>query len=310
MSVVEITKPSEFKRDGGKCVLMFVASFHEACQRGGPMDQVLGVLAAKHSEIQFYRVDAELVPDLAEEFVVEVVPTFCLVAANKVMDRVEGALPSELATKLELFKTSVVGGAATGSPENPKCKFSKKLMELFKNAQVSHFASFDVLSDESIRSGLKEYSNWPTFPQLFVGGKLVGGVDIIEEMGSTDLFDICQPAVAAAPAPATAPAPVLETLHNKLVRLTNQAPVMLFMKGQPEAPQCGFSAQICKLLKQDGVQFGSFDILTDDSVRQGLKSFSDWPTFPQLYHHGKLVGGLDVVKELAEEEGGLSTVLQ
>lgn len=203
-------------------------------------------------------------------------------------------------------RTHTTNPPAPRSPENPKCKFSKKLMELFNTAKVSHFASFDVLSDESIRSGLKEYSNWPTFPQLFVGGKLVGGVDIVEEMGSADLFDLCQPVAATAPAPMAA----VETLHSKLVRLTNQAPVMLFMKGQPEAPQCGFSAQICKLLKQDGVEFSSFDILTDDSVRQGLKSFSDWPTFPQLYHQGKLVGGLDVVKELAEEEGGLGAVLQ
>lgn len=113
MSVVaEITKPSELKRDGGKCVLMFVASFHEACQRGGPMDQVLGVLAAKHPDVRFHRVDAELVPDLAEEFAVEVVPTFCLVAGNKVVDRVEGALPSELAAKLETFKS--VAAAGTG----------------------------------------------------------------------------------------------------------------------------------------------------------------------------------------------------
>ncbi len=92
---------------------------------------------------------------------------------------------------------------------------------------------------------------------------------------------------------------------------------MLFMKGTPDAPQCGFSSKLVNLLKQEGtlsftnfltliipsflgVKFSSFNILSDEEVRQGLKEFSNWPTFPQLYISGKLVGGLDIVKELIE----------
>merc|ERR1719460_470343 len=75
------------------------------------------------------------------------------------------------------------------------------------------------------------------------------------------------------------------------------------MKGVPEAPRCGFSRKIVAILQDEKIKFSSFDILTDNQVRQGIKVYSDWPTFPQLYVKSKLVGGLDIVKEILEEEG-------
>lgn len=91
-----------------------------------------------------------------------------------------------------------------------------------------------------------------------------------------------------------------EDLDTRLKRLTTAAPVMLFMKGTPAAPQCGFSRQLVGLLRERSVRYGFFNILADDDVRQGLKEFSDWPTFPQLYVDGELVGGLDIVREMME----------
>ncbi|TVY67460.1 Monothiol glutaredoxin-3 [Lachnellula suecica] len=88
-----------------------------------------------------------------------------------------------------------------------------------------------------------------------------------------------------------------EALHQRLTALVKAAPVMLFMKGTPSAPQCGFSRQLVALLREDSVKYGFFNILADDDVRQGLKEFADWPTFPQLWVDGELVGGLDIVKE-------------
>lgn len=76
------------------------------------------------------------------------------------------------------------------------------------------------------------------------------------------------------------------------------------MKGLPSAPRCGFSRQIVELLDNENISYDSFDILQDETVREGLKQFSDWPTFPQLYVNGDLVGGLDIVMELKEENGG------
>lgn len=67
---------------------------------------------------------------------------------------------------------------------------------------------------------------------------------------------------------------------------------MLFMKGDPSTPKCGFSRQTVELLQSLNAEFGSFDILTDEEIRQGLKTYSDWPTYPQLYIDGQLIGGL------------------
>lgn len=91
-------------------------------------------------------------------------------------------------------------------------------------------------------------------------------------------------------------------LHERLTKLVSAAPVMLFMKGTPAAPSCGFSRQLVALLREHQVRFGFFDILKDNSVRQGLKTFSDWPTFPQLYINGELQGGLDIIKESVLED--------
>lgn len=86
-----------------------------------------------------------------------------------------------------------------------------------------------------------------------------------------------------------------EPLNERLKKLLSAAPVMLFMKGTPAAPQCGFSRQMVGLLRERGVRYGFFNILADDEVRQGLKEYSNWPTYPQLYVGGELVGGLDIV---------------
>ncbi|KAK5174442.1 glutaredoxin [Saxophila tyrrhenica] len=93
-----------------------------------------------------------------------------------------------------------------------------------------------------------------------------------------------------------------EDLDERLGTLVKAAPVMLFMKGTPSAPQCGFSRQTVALLREKGVRYGFFNILADDDVRQGLKAFSDWPTFPQVYVGGELVGGLDILKEEFEND--------
>lgn len=86
-----------------------------------------------------------------------------------------------------------------------------------------------------------------------------------------------------------------EELHTRLSNLVKAAPVMLFMKGTPSQPQCGFSRQLVSILRENSVKYGFFNILADDEVRQGLKEFADWPTFPQLWTNGDLVGGLDIV---------------
>lgn len=77
-------------------------------------------------------------------------------------------------------------------------------------------------------------------------------------------------------------------------------PVMLFMKGTPQFPQCGFSSAVVQILDFLGVEYGSENVLADPEIRQGIKDFSDWPTIPQLYVKGEFVGGCDIVREMFE----------
>ncbi|KAF7286770.1 hypothetical protein GWI33_004392 [Rhynchophorus ferrugineus] len=89
-----------------------------------------------------------------------------------------------------------------------------------------------------------------------------------------------------------------QSLDERLKSLINTSKVMLFMKGDRTTPRCGFSRKIIEILNDTGVTYETFDILQDEEVRQGLKTYSDWPTYPQLYVNGDLIGGLDIVKEL------------
>lgn len=98
-------------------------------------------------------------------------------------------------------------------------------------------------------------------------------------------------------------------LNSRLTNLINSAPIVLFMKGSSEMPQCGFSANVCKILNNLGVSYNTFNILGDMDVREGLKQFSNWPTYPQLYVKGQLVGGNDIITEMLNN-GELEQVLK
>ncbi|KAJ6788268.1 hypothetical protein PWT90_02405 [Aphanocladium album] len=111
------------------------------------------------------------------------------------------------------------------------------------------------------------------------------------------------PAAVAAAEPEADPETKKAELFKRLEDLVKAAPVMLFMKGTPSSPQCGFSRQMVAILRENSVKYGFFNILADDEVRQGLKEYAEWPTYPQLWMDGELVGGLDIVKEEMENNG-------
>jgi monothiol glutaredoxin len=89
-----------------------------------------------------------------------------------------------------------------------------------------------------------------------------------------------------------------EDLRSRIEGLIQSHKVVLFMKGTRQFPACGFSNAVVQILKKEGVPFETFNILADPEVRQGLKEYSNWPTFPQLYVDGKFVGGCDIVTEM------------
>ncbi len=97
--------------------------------------------------------------------------------------------------------------------------------------------------------------------------------------------------------------------RERILGLTRSNRVVLFMKGNKMFPQCGFSAQVLGILKSSGVDFDAHNILSDPELRQGLKEISNWPTYPQLYVDGKLVGGCDIIMEM-NETGQLAEILK
>ena len=93
----------------------------------------------------------------------------------------------------------------------------------------------------------------------------------------------------------------MSDIHAGIKAQVDANPVMLFMKGTPQFPQCGFSSVVVQILDHLGVDYHSANVLESDELRNGIKTFSDWPTIPQLYVKGEFVGGCDIVREMFEQ---------
>jgi len=329
---------------GQKTVLLFWAPWHEGSV--GPMSQILEALDASSGSMLFARVEAEQAPAVSKKYQVTMVPTFVLMdESGAVVERMEGvedvAQVTQAVARLQSRAVPVAAAAAVatasckatdyvapinedelsaeerlkkrldslirssevqlfmkGNPMNPKCGFSRQAVAMLMEEGIA-FSSFDIMTDDAVRQGLKTYSNWPTYPQLYVHGELIGGLDIMKEMKEEGSLREQLGLVASVPA---------STLEERLKQLVKRSQIVLFMKGLPSAPKCGFSRQIVDILNEEQVAYDAFDILQDEEVRQGLKTFSDWPTFPQLYVAGEFIGGLDIVKEM-KSNGSLHEAL-
>jgi monothiol glutaredoxin len=97
-------------------------------------------------------------------------------------------------------------------------------------------------------------------------------------------------------------------VHDFIAKAVTDHQVVLFMKGVPEQPQCGFSAQVVQILDHLGADFVGVNVLQNDALRDGIKTYSDWPTIPQLYVKGEFVGGCDIIREMFQA-GELKTFL-
>ena len=91
-----------------------------------------------------------------------------------------------------------------------------------------------------------------------------------------------------------------DATQDRIRQQIGETPVVLYMKGTPVFPQCGFSATVVQILSHMGIKFKGIDVLADQSVREGIKEFSSWPTIPQLYVKGEFVGGCDIIREMFE----------
>ncbi|KAF9913796.1 Glutaredoxin 3 [Lobosporangium transversale] len=303
----------------------FWASWAPPCTQ---MNEIFEELATKNPAIRFIKIEAEKFPDISEEYEIAAVPSFVIVKEGEVVDRVDGANPPELSKTIakhsktpssplpghssstavsnsalpsvtpstlspeemnarlkELTSSSSVMVFIKGTPTAPRCQFSRQLLEIL-TAQNIRFSSFNILADDEVRQAMKAFSDWPTFPQVYVKGEFVGGLDVVKEMVATGEFQALVPAE--------------KDLKTRMDELINKAPLMIFIKGSPETPRCGFSKKLVALLADQGVTYDSFDILEDDDIRQGLKTHVDWPTFPMVFFKGELLGGLDIITEMID----------
>ncbi|VAH16881.1 unnamed protein product [Triticum turgidum subsp. durum] len=219
-------------------------------------------------------------------------------SANEQSTEAIGLTKAQKARLESLTNSNSVMIFIKGSPEEPKCGFSGKVVHILKQEKIP-FSSFDILTDDEVRQGLKVLSNWPSYPQVYIKGELVGGSDVVMEMHKSGELKkvLTEKGIIQQ-----------ESLEDRLKALISSSPVMLFMKGNPDNPRCGFSSKVVNALRGAGISFGSFDILSDEEVRQGLKTYSNWPTFPQLYYKSELMGGCDIVLEL-EKSGELKATL-
>ncbi len=99
-----------------------------------------------------------------------------------------------------------------------------------------------------------------------------------------------------------------DTLRDRIQGIIDANEVVLFMKGNKNFPQCGFSATVVEVLRRSGAEFQDVNVLEDPAIRQGIKEFANWPTIPQLYVRGKFVGGSDIIREMYEK-GELEALL-
>jgi len=303
---------------GNLVVVHFAASWADQCKQMGEVANELSK-DPNYNDVIFITVDAESLAEISYEYEIVAAPTFVFIKGEKTVDRLDGANAAELTAKVAKYSSKsisdmnkpstkqnlnerikgIINSAMVmlfmkGNPETPRCGFSRQTVTIL-NEQGFKYSTFDILEDDDIRQGLKAFSEWPTYPQLYVKGEFIGGLDVIKEMvESGEIKDVI---------------PTVEDLNTRLKKIINQSPVVLFMKGNPSTPKCGFSKTTIGILNETGVPYTTFDILSDDEVRQGLKTFSNWPTYPQLYVKGELMGGLDVIKEM-KESGELESVLK
>ena len=262
IEIDNVAKFEELKVSGKPALLFFYAQWQDESLNNDLKD-LMSAMSSKYPNVDFCLVEAESVLELSEQFKISVVPTFVAICGATIIGKVEGAVPADLSKLAKQLSTT---------PNQPST--------VFKLPEVPKGSSSDV--ESTIRSLIST--------GLLQSILLLNQVVIIVNPTSATTLNLIQ----------------LSYVMNKKFYFIltpfisfSPAPVMLFMKGCPSAPRCGFSRQISEILSTNEIPFASFDILTDENIRAGLKKFSDWPTFPQLYVSGEFVGGLDVIKELA-----------
>ena len=236
-------------------VIYFHAPWAKPCEQ---MSLILSTLASTYpanAPISFLALNAEELPDVSEQYDVTAVPFLVLQRDGKTLETVSGSDAARVRAAVEKYAGAGSGGARTTLPP----------AQTVTRPPVQNGTSADG-GAKNLGAYAPGAQDPRTAPEYSASQHREG-----EQQTNKD------------------------ELFQRLGELVKAAPVMLFMKGTPSAPQCGFSRQTVGVLREKGIRYGFFNILADDEVRQGLKEYADWPTFPQLWVDGELVGGLDIV---------------
>lgn len=165
------------------------------------MDGVVSTLQRKYDAIAFRAVDVDVSKWAIKSLYITHVPTLHLVAGGRVVDRLKGVSAADVTRRVVWLSTSDAGsqldsavhsaqrlGSITlfmkGTPSAPRCGFSRQMVALLQAQGIESFATFDILEDQAIRQRTKEIAEWPTYPQLYAGGTLIGGLDIARELAN------------------------------------------------------------------------------------------------------------------------------
>lgn len=263
-ALTEITSEADFSSHlsslspAALVVLYFHTPWAAPCAQ---MRTVLSALASQYPAttpptISFVSINAEELPDISEEYDVSAVPFVVCLRSGQILESVSGSDAIKVRDAIE--RHAGRGNGAAAPADSARTQIPPPLSAVPREDGPVTATQAPVAA-----------------PDASAG-----------------------PAANATPvaaAPALTPEQSKEALFARLAELVKAAPVMLFMKGTPSAPQCGFSRQLVGILRERSIKYGFFNILADEDVRQGLKEFAEWPTFPQLWVNGELVGGLDIV---------------
>lgn len=248
-----------------------------------------------------------------DDFKITRVPTSIFFIGLKPIDRVEGAIIPEILEKIETLSSSfasilesirneeyskihslVTSNSLSlfikGTPEKPKSRRSQKMLRILNGYT---FGYADISADKLLAGWLKVYTGADKFPHFFLKGSFSGSVEELTELSKTStIFTTLN-----------------QDLEQRLKRIITCQRHVVVMMGSKEEPKCGFSERLMALLGTYNLEYETFDISIDNEVCEGLKKLSNWPTYPQVYAEGQIIGGLDVCQGL-HDKGELRSALK
>lgn len=231
--------------------------------------------------VEQYRIEGSHIPDLVSQ--VELLTS----SFSSIFESIRNSQYTKLQNILSQYKLAVF---AKGTQSAPKSRRSLKIKRILSGYDYTYF---DLNTDPLLAQWLQVYTNLKFLPVYFIDGNLQGSIEeLVEQTKTGELFKLLG-----------------QDLNERLKKLTNSSKYLVAMMGSKEEPICGFSKRLIAVLDKYGIDFDSFDISFDGEVCEGLKKFSNWPTYPQVYVDGELIGGYDICCQM-DNEGSLKEALK